>query len=108
MLGFFIDDGYTATKTLDAVPGLHPEAVVTYRPALARQRTEFQFAGQMGAEKSNEAEERLLVKQMVSLNGTPLNAETVKLVKPALRAKLLELVLGYTGEDADAKNSPGG
>lgn len=108
MLGFFIDDGYTATKTLEAVPGLYPEAVVQYRPALARQRTEFQFVGQMGAEKSNEAEEKLLVRQKVSLNGTPLTDETVRLVKPALRAKVLELVLGYAGEDADAKNSPGG
>ncbi len=106
MSGLFIDDGYTGTKTLPAAPGLYPEVAVQYRPALARVRTEHQFAAQLGAEKVGEFEDRLLAKQVVSVNGEPLDAAKAGRLKPALRAKLLDLVLGYAGADegADAKN----
>lgn len=110
MSGLFIGDGYTATKTLPAAPGLYPEVAVQYRPALARVRTEHQFAAQLGAEKASEFEDRLLAKQVVALNGEPLDAAKAARLKPALRGKLLDLVFGYAGEDekADLGNSSGG
>lgn len=110
MSGLFISDGYTATKTLPAAPGLYPEVVVQYRPALARVRTEHQFAAQLGAEKASEFEDRLLARQVVTLNGEALEAGKAGRLKPALRGRLLDLVFGYAGEDerADAGNSAGG
>lgn len=109
-LSLYIDDGYTATKTLPAAPGLHPEVAVRYRPALARVRAEYQYAANAGADKLSAFEESLLARQRVELNGEPLDPARAARLKPALRQKLLDLVLGYAGEDeaADEKNSPGG
>lgn len=106
MLSLFIDDGYTAAKTLPAAPGLHPEVQVRYRPCLARVRTEHQYAAQVGAEKVAEFEDKLIAKHVVDLNGEPLDAAKAARVKPLLRGKLLDLILGYAGETeaADAKN----
>lgn len=106
MLSLFIDDGYTATKTIPAAPGLHPDVHVQYRPCLARVRTEHQYAAQVGAEKVSEFEDRLLAKHVLGLNGDSLDAAKAARLKPALRGKLLDLILGYAGSDeaADAKN----
>lgn len=106
MLSIFIDDGYTATKTLPAAPGLHPEVQVQYRPCLGRVRTEHQYAAQTGAEKVAEFEDRLLAKHVTGLNGESIDAAKAGRLKPALRGKLLDLILGYAGEDerSDAKN----
>ena len=34
----FIPDGYTLTRSVPAIPGLHPDLVIMYRPALAKER----------------------------------------------------------------------
>lgn len=102
----YIADGYTATKTIPAAPGLHPDVLVQYRPVLARQRAEFQHHANLGPEKACEFEDKLLVKQVVGLNGEPLDADKARRLKPALRVRLLNLVFGYEGEDeaTDVKN----
>lgn len=103
----FIDDGYTAVKKLDAAPGLHPAVSVTYRPATGQARTELRFAASAGADRVFHLENQLLERQRVTLDGDPLTAAKAAGLKPAVREKLLDLVLGYAGSDqeaADVKN----
>lgn len=104
----FIDDGYTATKTIPAQPGLHSEIVVSYRPALAVERMRHRAALSTGdADTAIRSENKLLTNYVVSLNGQPLPASKVEKMKPQVRGLLLDLVLGYAAADeaADAKNS---
>lgn len=111
-MSLFIDDGYTQTKRIAAVPGLHPECAVVYRPVLAAKRTEYALlVGTGNAEKVTAAENDLLVRQVVSLNGEPLvRRELAGRLIPDLRNKIVNLVLGYSpaDEEGDAKNSPSG
>jgi hypothetical protein len=103
----FIDDGYTATKRLDAAPGLYPAVTVTYRPATSQARTELGFAAATTADRVVTLENQLLERQRVALDGEPLTAARAAKLKPALRDKVLNLVLGYAGSDdeaADLKN----
>lgn len=109
----FIQDGYTRTQTLPAVPGLHPEVRVAYRPALARER--HAYAAKLATRDAAQADQHecdLIVRHVAELNGQPPAAWRDKVAKlvPAVRQQLLDLVLGYSAaqEAADAKNSHSG
>ncbi len=106
-MNLFIDDGYTATKTIEAVPGLHPAASIVYRPALHSRKRLWQHAAGSSAEAQAKADVEVIAEHVVSINGQPLPKEKVGKLWPALTAKILDLVLGYAGSDeeaADAKN----
>lgn len=112
MHGFFIPDGHTAVKTLAAAPGLHPEARVVYRPALARVRTEYHVLTAGGdVDRRTRFENDLIARQVVELGGQPVTPDQAGRLVPALRVDLLNLVLGYQGADEEAgekKGSPTG
>lgn len=104
----FIADGYTLTKRLDAAPGLHPAVTVGYRPALAVERTKLGFVAGTTPEKVAAAENELIERQRVTLDNEPVKAAQAARLVPALREKVLHLVLGYAGGDedeGDRKNS---
>lgn len=102
MSSCFIADGYTATKHLDAVFGLHPAVVVTYRPALSKARTELAFVSNTTADKVQDAENKLIERQKVTIDGEAVTAANAARLVPALRDKILALVLGYAGSDEEA------
>lgn len=106
--GLFLDDGYTAHRTLPAAPGLHPELRVQYRPALAKERIAYR-AKLAGADPAavDSFEIDLIARHKVVVNGSELrDKERLKQLRPAVRSHLLDLILGYAPEDeaADAKN----
>lgn len=104
-----IADGYTTVRTVPAVPGLHPELRVCYRPALARERHVYRqkMAGPDPA-VFEAGEIDLLARHLVSINGTEYR-EKEKLARlvPAVRLWAANLILGYEPADEaqDAKNS---
>jgi hypothetical protein len=104
-----INDGYTETKTVPAVPGLHPELKFTYRPALSRERVAYRNKLAVGDPEAVEKHETdLIVKYAVALNGEPVkDKERVGRWKPHVRGIVIDLILGYAPADegADAKNS---
>lgn len=104
MSKLFIDDGYTVTKTLDAAAGLHPAVSVNYRPAIAKARTELAFVSGTTADKVYDAENKLIEKQHVKLDNESVTAATAAKLVPALREKVLALVLGYVGSDEEASD----
>lgn len=104
----FIDDGYTITSHIAAAPGLHPAAVVVYRPALHRERRVY---GAKIDTRNTEAisayEADTLARHVVSINGDVIPKERVAKLHPTLFAKLIDLVFSYAAaeEEADAGNS---
>lgn len=104
----FIPDGYTLSKKIDAVPGLHPAVSVVYRPALNAARRAHQRAAVTGADDYAKADIDLILKHVVTLNGQSIATLKDKLAKmrPAVLGQLLDLILGYTpaDEEADLKN----
>ena len=105
--GLFIDDGYTVTSHVPAAAGLHPAAVVVYRPALHKERR--QYAAKLDTRNPDAVSQYecdVLARHVVSLNGQPVPRDRVGRVHPALFAKLVDLVFGYAPaeEEADAKN----
>lgn len=111
MSSIYIDDGYTAEKTVPAVPGLYPELRIVYRPALARERYAWAIRRQAGdATSLEQSEAELIAKYTVSVNGDRVTREQAGRLKPAVRVILTDLILGYSPEDEakDAKNSSSG
>jgi hypothetical protein len=107
MSELFIDDGYTQSRTIPAVPGLHPDLTVMYRPALDKERAAYRLKSQSSdpAVIDNHTTD-LIVKFIVSVNGEEMKDKPrVAKLKPAIRAYLVDLVLGYLPADeiADAK-----
>lgn len=108
MSDLYVDDGYTATRTIPAVPGLHPDLTVMFRQALDKERNAWRLKSQSSdpAVIDNHTTD-LIVKFTVSLNGEELKdkAKVAKL-KPAIRGYLVDLILGYLPADeaSDAKN----
>ena len=106
----FIDDGYTASKTIPQVSGLYPELKVTYRPALSRERHAYRIKSQsVDPAVVDNCETDLICKFVVAINGTELkDKEKVARLKPSIRAQLVDLVLGYSAEDErrNATNLP--
>lgn len=106
-MDLYIDDGYTNTRTVPATPGLLPELRIKYRQALARVRIEHRATlDTKDTDLITRRENELFKNYVVTVNEQPLNKDLNRL-KPALRAVLIDLILGYAGadEEADAKNS---
>lgn len=108
MSDLFIEDGYTATRTIPAVPGLHPDLTVHFRPALDKERAAYRLKGQSSdpAVIDNHTTD-LIVKFVVSLNGEEFKDKgRVAKLKPVIRGYLVDLILGYLPADEanDAKN----
>lgn len=108
----FIPDGYTLTRTIPGVAGLHPDLVAMYRPALALARIAYRNKGQSNDPAVLDAHEcELVAKYTVSLNGRDLRSkEEISRLKPAIRQYLVDLILGYLPADEakDAGNSHSG
>lgn len=108
----FIDDGYTETRTIPAVPGLYPEMRVVYRPALDRERNAWRIKGQSADPAVLDQHlTDLIIKYTVSINGQELkDKDKVTRLKPAIRGHLSDLILGYLPADEakDMGNSPTG
>lgn len=103
----YIEDGYTQTRTVPAAAGLYPELVVVYRPALARERKAYHAKGQSpDPAVLDNHETDLIGKYVVSVNGGEMEKGKTARLKPAVRAILVDLVLGYAPADEarDAKN----
>ena len=107
-MSIFIVDGYTCTKKIEAVRGLHPEVVVVYRPAVAKARIELGMISSSGSvDRVFQFENELLANHVIAVGDTKLTPTLAGQLVPALRGKLLDLVLGYAGsdeEEADVKN----
>lgn len=97
----FIDDGYTATKVIEAVPGLHPAATVVYRPALHARKRAWQHAATVSPEAQAKADVDIVFEHVATINGEKLPKDRLPKLRPALFAKVLDLVLGYAGSDEE-------
>lgn len=106
MSALFIDDGYTVTKIIPAKRGLHPDAEVSYRPALARKRHEYHQRLNAGDPAKIAAfEDEVIESHVVSIGGEKVTGRAGRIV-PSLRKDVIDLVLGYEGADeaTDQKN----
>lgn len=105
MDSLYIDDGYTAHRTIPAVAGLYPELRVDYRPALARERYAYKRKLDGADPDATIAHESELIAAHVKLlNGEALEKKKLAAMKPAVRSHLIDLVLGYLPED-EAKDA---
>lgn len=112
MSSIFITDGYTRSKQIAAEAGLHPEAHIVYRPALSRARTELGLIVQSGsAERISRFESELIARHVDTISGEKMDVAKAGMLIPSLRVKVIDLILGYVGSDAEAadvKNSGAG
>lgn len=107
LASIFIADGYTGTRTIPAVPGMHPELRVVFRPALAVVRLQYRAVLSSGDhDAAIRRENELFAKHVLTINGVELPAGQLSQMKPKVRADLLNLILGYEPEqeEQDAKN----
>lgn len=103
MSGWFIDDGMTLTKTLAGKDGSMPAGTLTFRPALAKKRTEYNIAiASADAERITRFEESLLKDGKVAINGDPVPEGKFSRLNPNVRSMLLNLILGYSQADEPA------
>jgi hypothetical protein len=101
----YIDDGYTATKALDARKGLHPSVAVEYRPAIDKDRKAYAVATRAKAGDGAALEQLdtdLIAKHVTKIDGgpTPDKARLAKL-HPQVRADLVDLILSALGADEE-------
>jgi len=110
MSALYIEDGFTLTKTLDAAPGIHPAVDVVYRPALDRARKAY-FAATTNTrdlDKIDAAEFDLLTKHVVALDGGAFpGKDRFPRLHPAVRGRLLDLVLSLEAGDVPPETSLG-
>ena len=107
MSALFIEDGYTQTKTIPAVAGMFPELTVVYRPAISRERVALRMKlNTVDPAVYDNHETEVIAKHLVSLNGEEIPKAKLARLKPAIRAHLVDLILGYEAadEERDAKN----
>lgn len=107
MEAFFIPDGYTQTAKIEARPGVHPEAIVTYRPALVDEYNAWRAEANSGDPKRKTKKDFELIRaHVINLNGSAIPPEQVAKLKPQFVERLTDLILGYVGseEAADLKN----
>jgi len=111
MDSILIDDGYTTTRNIPGVPGLHPDLCIMYRPALTKERIIYRSRNSSADPSVIDLHEvELIGKFLVSINGKELKKEEVARLKPAVRAHIVDLILGYLPADEakDQGNSSGG
>ena len=97
MEGLYIDDGFTLTDDLAAIPGLHPAVTTVYRPALPKVRLE--WAAKTAARDVDALEKfevDLLKKQVRTVNGSEPTVDQIRRMNPVVRDRLVSLVLSYT------------
>ena len=108
----WIEDGYTRSHRVEAVPGLHPAVEVSFRPAVERERKRYDAAlATRDAEKVEAFEADLIARHVLAINGAPPSAWKDKLhrLHPTVRATVLNLVLSYTpARWAEAEGNSGG
>ena len=106
----FIDDGCTLTRTIAARPGLHPEAVVVYRPALAKERHVYSAKVKAGDAAGLDAyETELIAKQVVTINDEAAVKEKGKAARlhPAVRSDVIDLLLSFAPGDVSPEERAG-
>ncbi len=95
----FIDDGFTRTHDIAAVPGLHPAVKVVFRPALDRERKAYdQKLAARDPDALDKYECDLIARHVSELNDDAPSKWRDKLAKmhPTVRAILLNLIFSYT------------
>lgn len=106
----YIEDGFTLTDVVPAVPGLHPAAELVYRPALARERGV--YSAKMAAKDADaldKYENELIVAYTVSVNDGKLDKEKARRLHPVVRSRLLDLILSFTAaRQAQTEGNSGG
>ncbi|AWM38133.1 hypothetical protein GobsT_37740 [Gemmata obscuriglobus] len=108
----YIDDGYTLTHDVPAVPGLHPAVRVVYRPALDAERKKYD--AKLAARDPDAVERHecdLIARHVSEINDEAPGAFRAKLPKmhPTVRAVVLNLVLGFTpAKRIEAEGNSGG
>ena len=66
----WIEDGYTRSHRVEAVPGLHPAVEVSFRPAVERERKRYDAAlATRDAEKVEAFEADLIARHVLAING---------------------------------------
>lgn len=108
----FIDDGFTRTHDVPAVPGLHPAVRVVFRPVLDRERKAYDLKlASRDADAIDRYERDLIERQVNEINGEPPAKWKDKLhrLHPTVRATLLNLVFSFTpARQAEAEGNSGG
>ncbi len=107
--GFTIQDGYQEPAYIAAVPGLHPELRIVYRPMLVAERDtiESSRAGKTAAMYRQvlaaAVANRLVSWSAVDADGKPLacDAATTARLRPALADKLYAVIAGDRASDPD-------
>jgi hypothetical protein len=105
----FIEDGFTRTHRIPAVPGLHPAVRVEFRPALAKERAAYGVKlGSKDPDAVSKYEDDLIARYVLMINGLHREdwKDKVARIHPEVRRVLQDLVLGYTAaeERADLGN----
>ncbi|HEV3439638.1 MAG TPA: hypothetical protein VG122_19900 [Gemmata sp.] len=115
-MGIFVPPNYKATKTVPAVPGLHPELKIVYKLMSAKDRSMRQ--NKLSQSKQADVHEaldlNLINAHLVSINGMNNSAfasglwlitpQMVTELRPAVRRILVDLILGETHEDPGPAN----
>ncbi|HEY1190382.1 MAG TPA: hypothetical protein VGE74_22300 [Gemmata sp.] len=108
----YIDDGYTLTHDLPAVPGLHPAVRIVYRPALDAERKKYDAKLALRDPEALEKHEcDLIARHVVQLNDEAPHEFRAKLPRlhPTVRAVALNLVMSFTpAKRAEAEGNSGG
>lgn len=97
----FIEDGYTRTHDIAAVPGLHPALTVVYRPVLDRERKNYDriLAGR-DPDALEKYECDVISKQVteLTLGGKAVEEWRAKLTRmhPTVRTILMNLIFSFT------------
>ena len=103
----FIEDDMTFTGRIAAAPGIHPEVTFQYRPATIQDRIRLQ-SNYDNPDKYAELMHDVLTGKLVQWNlDAPIDALTVKRLRPKIKAKMLDIVLEYAASEeakADTKN----
>jgi len=111
----YIDDGYTLTAYIAAVPGVHDECEIKYRPALPRQRAGiFEAIGKKKAAEAEDIAARSIaeyVKDWDNIRDSAGNEITVSThaashLPPKLSHRMFQIVMGNEGGDERPDDSP--
>ena len=104
-----IEDGYTESGYIAAVPQLHPALRFRFRPLLTEERTAFlkSIANTDRSQQDKKAtalvKDRLQEWDLCGRDGAvvPLTADVIKRLKPRLFERLFGIVLGSDAPDED-------